>query len=163
MLTRRGFTLIELLVAVVVLAVAVTLAAPGAMQMVAKRKVQQAAQSILDGLIQARTEAVRRNAAVSFTLRSDGIGWTVTQVSSGDTLRSHSSGDWASLQMISAGAVNSVTFLPTGLLQGGTQLSQLDVSSSAAASAQRRINVFGGGLIRMCDPTVAAADDPRRC
>jgi type IV fimbrial biogenesis protein FimT len=163
MLMRRGFTLIELLVVIAVAAVGMTLAAPGAMQMIAKRKVQNAAQSILDGLSQARTEAVRRNAAVQFALRSDGIGWTVTQVSSGDTLRSYRSGDWGSLQLTSAGAVNSVTFLPTGLLQGGTQLSQLDLSSTASAAAQRRINVFGGGLIRMCDPTVASTDDPRRC
>ena len=64
MLMRRGFTLIELLVVIAVAAVGMTLAAPGAMQMIAKRKVQNAAQSILDGLSQARTEAVRRNAAV---------------------------------------------------------------------------------------------------
>jgi type IV fimbrial biogenesis protein FimT len=163
MLTRRGFTLLELMAAIAVLAVAISLAAPSAVQMIAKRKVQEAAQSILDGLTQARTEALRRNAPVRFTLRSDGIGWTVTHVSSGDTLRSHSSGDWANLQLTSAGAVNSVTFMPTGLLEGGVQLSQLDVSSATSTAAQRRINVFGGGLIRMCDPTVATSDDPRRC
>lgn len=163
MLKQRAFTLTELLVAIAVLAVAATLAAPGAGQMIAKRKVQGAAQSILDGITQARAEAVRRNAPVRFSLRPDGIGWTVTQVSSGDTLRSYSSGEWSSLELASAGSANSVTFLPTGLLQGGTQLSQLTVSSPAADVAIRRINVFGGGMIRMCDPTISVVDDPRRC
>lgn len=163
MLKSRGFTLIELLVTVAIVAVAATLAAPGASQMMASRRVQTAAQSILDGLNKARTEAVRRNTPVQFALRTDGIGWTVTQPSSGDTLQSYSSGDWSALQVNSAGAT-AVTFLATGLRQtDGTPLSQVTVSSPVGSAPSRVINVFGGGLIRMCDPGITATDDPRRC
>jgi type IV fimbrial biogenesis protein FimT len=42
-------------------------------------------------------------------------------------------------------------------------MSQVTVSSLVGASDTRRIDIYGGGLIRMCDPAVSAADDPRRC
>ena len=157
---QRGFTAVELLVALTVLAIGASLAAPNIVSIIANRKVQAAAQSILDGLNQARAEAVRRNAPVRFTLRVD--GWTLTQAASGDVLQSATSADWTSLVVTGAGGA-SVTFLPTGLLQAGAQLSQVEVAGTAPEGRTRRINVFGGGLIRMCDPAVTTADDPRRC
>lgn len=160
---QRGFTLTELLVTVAILAVGATLVAPGASQMMANRRVQGAAQNILDGLNQARAEAVRRNAPVRFSLHPEGNGWSLVQTSSGDTLQSFKTTDWSSLVIEPAGAASSVTFLPNGLRQAGTQLSQVTISSPAGDSAVRRINVFGGGLVRMCDPGITAADDPRRC
>lgn len=157
---QRGFTAVELLVVLTVLAIGASLAAPNVAAMIANRKVQAVAQGILDGLNHARAEAVRRNAPVRFTLRTD--GWTVTQAASGEVLQSATSPDWAALMVTSVGGP-SVTFLPTGLLQAGAQLSQVTVAGTAEQGRTRRINVFGGGLIRMCDPAIAVADDPRRC
>jgi type IV fimbrial biogenesis protein FimT len=56
-----------------------------------------------------------------------------------------------------------VTFLPTGLVQTGTPLTQATVTSSVSSTDSRRINIYGGGLIRMCDPGISTANDPRRC
>lgn len=159
----RGFTLVELMVTLAVLAVGATLAAPNLASMMAGRKVQTAAQSILDGLNQARTEALRRNTQVRFELTAGGTGWSITQVSSGTVLRTFASPDWSRLVLDSVGSATTATFLANGLLQAGTQLSQVTVSSPTNDKAMRRVNVFGGGLIRLCDPTVTVADDPRRC
>lgn len=159
---QHGFTLVELLVTVTVVALGVMLAAPGASSMITNRKVQGAAQSILDGLNIARVEAVRRNAPVRFAMNADGRGWTVTHVGSGDTLQSFTSSDWSGLALTATPA-SGVTFMPTGLLQTGTQLSQVTVAAPVTDTRTRRVNVFGGGLIRMCDPEVSAANDPRRC
>ena len=159
---RRGFTLVELLVTVAVLAVGGMLAAPSANSMLSNRKVQGAAQSILDGLNLARAEAVRRNTAVRFTMNAAGNGWTVAQVSPATTLQAFNSSDWTAL-MVTTTPASSVTFLPSGLLQTGTQLSQVTVTGTAADARSRRINVFGGGLIRMCDPAITTTNDPRRC
>ena len=159
---QRGFTLTELLVAVSVVGIGAMLAAPGASTMITNRKVQGAAQSILDGLNTARLEAVRRNTPVRFAMNADGRGWTITQVGSGDTLQAFSSSDWSGLALTTTPASN-VTFLPTGLLQTGTQLSQVTVAAPVNEARTRRVNVFGGGLIRMCDPDVSADNDPRRC
>lgn len=164
MLKQAGFTLVELVVVLTMLAVGAALAFPGVAQMISNRQVQSAAESIITGLNQARTEAVRRNAPVSFSLRADRLGWTVQLVSSGDTLLAAGDPAWSTLTITSAGSANSVTFLPTGLRQSaGTQLSEVTVASVVNDSRTRRVNVFGGGLIRMCDPAVTEAADPRRC
>jgi len=160
---QGGVTLVELLVVVSILAVGAMLAAPDLSRMVAGRQVQSVAQNILEGLNTARAEAVRRNTPVRFSLNPAGNGWTLVQPSSGATLRSYASSDWGTLVIASADALDSVTFLPNGLRQSGPQLSQVTVSSPLVNAVTRRINVFGGGLIRMCDPAVTASDDPRRC
>jgi type IV fimbrial biogenesis protein FimT len=161
--TQRGFTLIELLVVMAIVAIGMSLAAPKMSEMIAARKVRVASQTVLDGLNIARAEAVRRNTEVRFALTSG--GWTVTQVSDDSTLRSSSNAAWdSSLSIAPGGSSSNVTFLATGL-RGvtGTQMAQVNVSSSIARAGSRRINIFGGGLIRMCDPDISAANDPRRC
>lgn len=158
-----GVTLVELLVVLAVIAVGATLAAPSFAQMIANYKVRAAAESMLGGLNLARTEALRRNAAVRFALTPGGSGWTVSQVSPSQVLQSRSDNDSPGTTVASSNTATSVTFLPNGLLQSGTQLTQVTVSSMVGATDTRRINVFGGGLIRMCDPAITTADDPRRC
>lgn len=160
----RGVTLIELLMALAVLAIGATLAAPSIASMIASRRVQSLSQSLLDGLQTARAEAVRRNARVRFSLRTDGPGWTVTDAASGARLQGAGDPDWAAVRVTSSNAATSVDFLPNGLRQGGLQIEQLTIAGAdPSEKTQRRINVFGGGLIRLCDPLVAAADDPRGC
>lgn len=155
----RGLTLVELLVCVAIIALGATLAAPDISAMVANYKVRGAAENLLNGLGYARSEAIRRNSPVTFSLAP--TGWAVAQVSPATTLQSYAGSD--TVTVTSDSAATSVTFLPTGLLQAGTQLRQLTVASTVAAADSRRINLFGGGLIRMCDPGVTAAGDPRRC
>jgi type IV fimbrial biogenesis protein FimT len=160
----RGFTIVELLMALVVLAIGATLAAPSIASMIASRRVQSLGQSLLDGLQTARAEAVRRNTRVRFSLRDDPPGWTLSEVGSGTTLRSAADPDWATVQVTSSNGAGSVDFLPNGLRQTGTQIEQLTIAGAdPSQGTQRRINVFGGGLIRMCDPAVTAANDPRGC
>lgn len=159
----RGVTLIELLVGVAIVAVAATLAAPGMSQLVANYKVRGAAESILVGLNQARAEAVRRNSPVTFALSLNGSGWTITQPSTSTTIETRSDNDTPGATVVSSTPTLSVTFLPTGLLQSGPQMARVTVSTGIAASNTRRIDIFGGGLIRMCDPAITTANDPRRC
>jgi type IV fimbrial biogenesis protein FimT len=160
---HHGFTLVELLVVVAIVAVSATLAAPSFAQMIANYRVRGAADGILGALNFARTEALRRNTPVAFALSSGGSGWSVSQLSTSTTLQSRSAGDVPGLSVTSSSSATSVTFLANGLIQSGTQLSELTVASAVGNANTRRIHVFGGGLIRMCDPAVTAASDPRRC
>lgn len=160
---HHGFTLVELMVVLAIVAISATLAAPSFSQMIANYRVRGAADGILGALNFARTEALRRNTPVAFSLASGGSGWTVSQLSTSTTLQSRSAGDVPGLSVSSSSAATSVTFLANGLIQSGTQLSQVTVASVVSNANTRRINVFGGGLIRMCDPAVTVAADPRRC
>ena len=160
----RGFTLIELMVVVAIIALTTGLAAPSFKVMLANYRVRSGAEGIINGLNQARAEAVRRNTPVSFTLSGTGSGWTVNRVSPLLELRKRGDGESAGITAVSSNASNSVTFLGTGLVDSaGTQLTQIAVTSTASGADSRRINVFGGGLIRMCNPAVLTVGDPRRC
>jgi type IV fimbrial biogenesis protein FimT len=160
----RGFTLIELMVVVVIIAVTTGLAAPSFRLMLANYRVRGGAEGIVNGLNQARAEAVRRNTPVSFILSGTGSGWTVRQVTPATDLRKRGDGESAGITAVSSNASNSVTFLGTGLVDStGTQLTQVTVASATNGADSRRINVFGGGLIRMCNPAISTAGDPRRC
>lgn len=160
----RGFTLTELLITIAVLAIALSLAAPSFTQQIANYRVRSAAESIVGGLNYARGEAIRRNTAVSFTLDNSGPGWTVAQVDTAATLQSRSSGELPGVSATSSNSNLAVTFRPTGFVDTtGTWLTQITVASPVANTETRQIDVFGGGLIRVCDPAATATSDPRRC
>lgn len=159
-----GFTLIELMVTVAVLAVGLALAAPTLSTQIANYRLRSAAEGVLGGLNYARAEAVRRNSNVSFTLDASGAGWTVAQVSPAATLQARSNGESPSVSTASSTTSRVVTFTPTGLVDtSGVRLSQIDLSTSVTGAETRRIDIFGGGLIRVCNVAITAAGDPRRC
>lgn len=160
----RGLTLIELMITVAVLAIGLSLAAPAFTQQIANYRLRTASEAIITGLNYARAEAVRRNAAVSFTLGVSGSGWTVAQVNPASTLQTRADGDSAGITAASTTSSRAVTFTPTGFVDNsGTRLSQINLSTGVANADTRRIDIFGGGLIRVCDPAVTTAGDPRRC
>lgn len=161
----RGFTLIELMVVVAIIAVGASLAAPSFRETIANYRVRSGAESIVNGLNYARAEAVRRNGTVSFTLNASGSGWSVDQVTpAAQAIQARPDADSPGVTTASSTASRVATFLPTGMVDStGVRLSQVTVSSSVAGTETRQIDIMGGGLIRMCDPAVAAANDPRRC
>lgn len=160
----RGVTLVELLITVAVLAVGLSLAAPSFTQQVANYRIRSAAESVVNGLNYARGEAIRRNTAVSFTLAGSGPGWKVDRVDNAATLQSRSSGEQPGVTATSANSILTLTFRPTGFVDtSGSWMTQLTLTSPVANTDSRRIDVFGGGLIRVCDPAANAANDPRGC
>ena len=91
--TPRGMTLIELIVAMTIIALALLAAMPSIGGWIGNTQVRNTALSIQAGLVQARTEAVRRNQAVRFSLvsltdssvmdnscalSSNGVSWVVS-------------------------------------------------------------------------------------
>lgn len=160
----RGFSLIELMVTVAVLAVGLALAAPSLSTQIANYRLRSAAEGVLNGLNYARAEAVRRNSNVSFTLDATGAGWTVAQISPATTLQTRANGEAPGVSTTSSTASRVVTFTPTGLVDtSGVRLSQIDLSTSVSGAETRRIDIFGGGLIRVCNVAITAVGDPRRC
>ena len=161
---ERGFTLIELLITVAVLVVGLSLAAPNLSQQILNYRVRSAAEGMLHGLNFARTEAIRRNTPVSFTVTTGSSAWSVAQVSTAAVLAQRAAGESPGVTSTSVGSIWTLTFRPTGLVDtSAARLSQLTLTSQANNPDTRQIDVFGGGLIRMCNPNTGVADDPRRC
>ena len=78
----RGFTLIELMIVVTLMAVMLGIAAPSFRDFVAGQRVKTAAGEYASALVQARSEAIKRNGSVTVTpatLSASGWsqGWTV--------------------------------------------------------------------------------------
>jgi type IV fimbrial biogenesis protein FimT len=159
-----GMTLVELMITVCVLAIGLALVAPSMSQQLANYRLLRAADGIFQGLSLARSEAVRRNKPVSFTLNADGTGWSVDVVSPAANVQRRSSGESPGIAATPSSAQRVVTFTPTGFVDTSTApMSQLSITSAVANTASRRIDIFAGGLVRLCDPAVTNTSDPRGC
>lgn len=163
-----GFSLIELMVVVVVLGILSSLAAPSFSSMLTNSRVRTGAEGIVNGLQLARTEAIHRNTNVSFTLNSD-TGWTVAAVSPASTIQTRPANEAGSnLQVTAQNNQKSLTFTSTGAVAGydvSSTLTKVTVAppASVANGESLQIDVFAMGQIRMCNPAITAANDPRGC
>jgi type IV fimbrial biogenesis protein FimT len=74
----RGFTLIEMMVTIALVAIFSSLAAPSFREMIAARRAKAAVSAVGGALWLARSEAIKRNTPVGFSLPSLDAPWDVT-------------------------------------------------------------------------------------
>jgi type IV fimbrial biogenesis protein FimT len=192
MMKQRGFTIIEVVITVTIAGFLLAAMMPSVAAWMRNTRVRTAAESISNGLQQARNEAVRRNQPVSFFLvadsdaisMSDGCalssassGWVVAMASPAgkcatdrDTfIAVRPPGDTASGLSVSAkdsGAANAttVTFNGYGQISNASPISCIKLTNAIDATTRAlNIAVNAGGQIRMCDPAVTDSNDPRVC
>lgn len=173
----RGFTIVEIMITLVVLGVLITFGAPEFAAFLQNQKTRAAADAVLSGLQTARAEAVQRNKAVQFKLTAvPTSSWTVSESVAGTVIQTRSA-DEGNTGLITLAAVDSaanpvttVTFAPIGGVttnaDASAALRKIDLTNPMAVATNARayrILISGGGSVRMCDPTVAVANDPRFC
>ncbi len=171
----RGFTLIELMIGIVIVAITMALGMPAYKTWILNTKLRTAAESIASGLQMARSEAVRRNAPVQFTLGA-GSSWIVgcvTATSSCPTsIQKRATGDGSSAAVtVTAVDGTPVVFNNFGRMTApapasGTTSINIGIDPailSATESRNLRVTVGISGNVRMCDPTVTTAGDSRKC
>ena len=169
------------LITIVIIAILVATGIPSFTEWLQNAQIRTATESIMSGLQAARTEAVRRNSNAVFTLTNPaavgGTGWTVTLASTGEVLRSAAAGEGSRTAIVTPTTNDAYAITFTGLgrtpdppndmnADGSALLTQIDADSSvlpAAESRNLRILISAGGQMRMCDPTVVDATDPRAC
>jgi len=189
---QRGMSIIEVMVALTLAALLMALGAPSFIKGAQSRQIRTAADGLQTGLQLAKTEALRRNRNVKFTLR-DQSGWTVgcetvdaTMVGTEQAcpatilVREASEGSANAITAtteVGSGAAaftDGLTFTPLGrvasstlgtgnnLLFNVTNPKGGDCVADGGEMRCLQIIVSSGGQIRMCDPAVAAGD-PRSC
>jgi type IV fimbrial biogenesis protein FimT len=163
----HGVSLVELMVVLAVAAILASLAAPSFSTMLANSRVRTGVDGILAGLQLARTEAIRRNTNVSFTL-STGTGWTVAVVSPAASIQARPTSDaGANLQVTTLNNQTSLTFTSTGTVAGydpTANLTKITVAPPTGIDADSlQIDIFAGGQARMCNLAITTANDPRSC
>lgn len=171
---QRGFNIIEIVVTMLIVAVLATFAMPMYSVWLQNSQMRASAESIMAGLNQARSEAVRGNnaAGVRFALVT-GNAWRVEQVSDGAVLQQGGGLDLAKNAVVTPNpVVTEVVFTPLGQTNPAVTV---DIDVTHADPAQKcianggeirclRVQVRSGGLIRLCDTNPAIpVGDPRRC
>ncbi|MES2536085.1 MAG: GspH/FimT family pseudopilin [Pseudomonadota bacterium] len=187
--TQHGVTLIELMIVIVVFSIVLALGMPSFSEWIQNAQIRTAAESVQNGLQLARNEAVRRNVNVRFDLTaSDGtVAWTVGCVNTAQcpaSLRQRAAEEGGGLARAGVStatplpafttAIASTTGLPAGVTfnglgavpsaNAGTDITRIDITNSASATARRLVIVVSnGGLIRMCDPALSLSSNPQGC
>jgi type IV fimbrial biogenesis protein FimT len=185
----RGFTLIELLITVTVLALVLMLGLPNMSAWLQNTQIRSSAEATVSGLQFARTEALRRNRQVRFSvvdtldascnLIATGGDWVVSMAdptgkcdaAPSDTadpfiLQKRSGQEGTQSVAISASASSAVF---NGL--GSATAIQFTVTNPSGGTCQSvggtmrclQVNVSASGSVRMCDPVVTDSTDPRKC
>jgi type IV fimbrial biogenesis protein FimT len=170
-MSQRGFTLIELVVTIVVLMAVSMLAVPAFQTAIGNSQIRTVAESIKNGLQQARVEAIKRNTRIRFTLQSDS-SWQLgceTVTSNCPAVISRKNATEGSSGNISITADNNIAvFTSFGTRDPAIQsgLSRVDISNQSVNDNERRalrIVLAAGGFARLCDPAVTAEGDVRAC
>ena len=131
----HGFTLLEMMVVVVIAAILAGAAAPSFSKAIASQRARSAGTDVYLALLKARSEAIKRNAAVTLAPKSGGWqnGWQIVNPADAtDILEDHGA---AAMAAISGPA--SVIYRPSGRLQAGSNASLVvTVGSGRSASSQ---------------------------
>ena len=166
---RRGATLIEFLIAFSILGILVATAIPSFRDWIVNSQVRTAADTINSGLQLARTEAVRRNTRVRWTLvDSAGGSWVVNVPNTGATIQRRSGNEGTASALVTS-TQNDIVFNGVGWVTPtpGAAI-QIDVSNPDAGACQSagggggpirclRLLVGIGGQVRMCDPALGSS------
>ncbi len=166
---QRGATLLEFLIAFSILGILVATAVPSFRDWIINSQVRTAADTINSGLQLARTEAVRRNTRVRWTLAdSTGGSWVVNVPATGATIQTRS-GNEGTISTLVISTQNDIVFNGVGWVTPTPNAAiQINVSNPGAGACQAagggggpvrclRLLVGAGGQVRMCDPVLGSS------
>jgi type IV fimbrial biogenesis protein FimT len=194
MLKRQsGMNIIELMVTVAIIGLVMALAGPSAITWLQNTQLRNAAESVLSGIQNARTEALKRNTFVAFRLTdANSTAWNVCVYDVVSDSCSGGANAQVNQKSASEGSLNAragtdttQSDSDTPLAAGSNLPSQVvfDSFGRLAATApnnirrvdmrnivlsaveERRLVIYIAlsGQVRMCDPKLALVNNPQGC
>ncbi|MDT7848673.1 GspH/FimT family pseudopilin [Methylophilus sp. VKM B-3414] len=168
---QQGFTLIELVVTMAVLVSVSTIAIPAFQTSIGNAQVRTVAESIRNGLQQARAEAIKRNARVKMTLEQNSawqVGCVTVTPNCPALIAQKSAIEGSSSNITVTADHNTAVFGSFGTRDAATPiaLTVVNVSNTQVRSEELRalrVILTPGGNIKVCDPSVTENGDSRKC
>ena len=174
----KGFSLVEVLIGVAIIGVVMTIALPSFNEWIKNVRIRSAAEAVLAGVQTARSEAIRRNAPVAFTLLPTAdatllwrVGCVIVTATCPASIHTRPlSEGGATAVSFDAGADTLLCFesfgripispplpLPPGCPPGAAATWNVESSDSYSGERPLRILVDVGGASRVCDPYLSAS------
>ena len=165
----RGFTLIELMVTLTVATILITVAVPGFRTIIQNNRVSAQSNDLLTALTLARSEALKRGVQVSVCSSDDQAdcdtvpntdwenGWIVFVDDNSDGKKDAGEDiirvwDGLSGSPTLTGTVNTIQYLPTGLIDPATAQTLTLTPSSCKGKQQRTLSITVVGRASVGEP-----------
>lgn len=172
----KGFTMVELMIVITIIGILLAMGIPVMTQYIQNARLRAVASELRDGLMTARVEAIRRNANVAITIK--GADWEISTIGRAKTSSNseknisvaYTAEGAESETVLSSITTQDITFGSDGrTITGSGDLSIFPNENSNECKANdgeiacMQISIRSGGIVRMCNPAIAQADDPQGC
>lgn len=137
----RGFTVIEIMLVLAVVAITVTLAAPGFRDAIANSRLSTTTNNFVTAIAYARSEAIKRGVTISVAAIGGNWanGWRVQD--GGGALIHQFDAPAAGTTLTVSGGIVTLPFTSRGLLGPGTGAVTLDICDSRTGEQGRQISI----------------------
>ena len=167
---QNGFSLIELMVSVGLMSFLLVLAAPSYSAWMANMRVKSIAEGINTAILQAKSEAIRRNTPVILELNADS-SWQIKVLNTNSVVNQKGAQEFSAttaIEMVPNDS-NSITFNGFGFVvpntDGSSTLTNVNINTTSSFDGIKnlRVNVGAGGSSFVCDPAIADSNNMSYC
>ena len=115
-----GFTVVEMLVVVAIFGIMAMIAAPSFSSLIASKRAETTATDLYVALVEARSEATKRNANATLAKKTGGwqVGWQVSVVDPSDASKTLTLDDHSVTNGLAVSGPDNVVYQSSGRVQG---------------------------------------------